>query len=229
MKTIPPPDLSAITIIIVNYKTYALTKACVASVLQHYPEVPLILLDNGSADESTRYIVETAQAHPHVVAQLNAHNRYHGPAMDQGINLSKTPYAFTLDSDCEIMRTGLLEGLLAIFDDPQCYAAGELQYMDRFGYTLPVGMKYYTRYIHPYAMLLDRAKYLTLKPFVHHGSPCLHNMQAAQRQGYHFYAFPVAEYVLHHTQGTCSRYGYGLGITTSVQKVMSKCLRYMRR
>lgn len=216
-------DLRDITAIIVNYKTLDLTAACVESVLAIYPDVPLILVDNGSADSSTQYIVDQARLHPHVVALLNSTNRYHGPAMDQAIRLSRTPYVFTLDSDCEILGGGLLEGLRAAFVDPLLYAAGELRHIDPFGYDLRPGIPYYTHYIHPYAMMLDRAKYLSLRPFIHHGSPCIKNMRAAQLRGLHFYDFAVAEYVWHHWQGTCSRYGYGLGVMTSVQHYLSRC------
>ena len=215
-----------ITAIIVNYKTPDLTTACVESFCTTYPDVPLILIDNGSDDQSRDYIAATAQQFPVVTMQLNSTNLYHGPAMDQGIRMSNTPYVFTLDSDCIVQRPGFLEAMLEQMISQRAYAVGSMHWMDRFGYDLKAGDRYYTRYIHPYAMLLDRTKYLGLPPFFHHGSPCLRNMHAAQRRSYGLLDFPVADYIEHLGRGTCSRYGYGLGITTTIGKYLNKWLRH---
>jgi hypothetical protein len=59
-------------------------------------------------------------------------------------------------------------------------------------------------------MLLDRDKYFGLRPFVHHGAPCLRNMQDAKRKDYAVVDFPVAEYVAHRMQGTSASHGYGV-------------------
>jgi len=136
--------------------------------------------------------------------------------------MSTTPYVFTLDSDCVVQRPGFLEAMHAQATAGDVYALGSLRWMDPFGYDLQAGARYYTRYVHPYAMLIDRIKYLGLPPFVHHGSPCLRNMRAAQRRRYNLVDFPVADYIEHRGRGTCSRYGYGLGITTTIGYYLSR-------
>lgn len=214
--------LEDITALIVNYKTPDLTQRCIESLLSHYPDLHLLLIDNGSQDDSTAYIKRVSRQLHNVRCILNRENRYHGPAMDQGISSSSTSYVFTLDSDCEVLKGSFLEQMLGNFKDPNTYAVGQLMYMDRYGYEIEADRKNNIRYIHPHAMLLDREKYLTLPPFTHHGSPCLHNMKEANKTGYKVADFPTEAFIFHYEKGTCSRYGYGLSPKTLVEKLLSK-------
>jgi glycosyltransferase involved in cell wall biosynthesis len=215
--------LGDITVIVVNYKTQDLTRRCVESLLNHYPDVNLLLIDNGSQDDSMAYIKQASRQLPNVQCILNRENRYHGPAMDQGIKFSTTRYIFTLDSDCEIIKDGFLECMVALFACPEVYAIGQLAYMDRYGYEVEQGRgRHLIQYIYPYAMLLDKEKYLKLSPFIHHGSPCIKNMKEAEERGYFVKNFPIEKFVFHQEKGTCSRYGYGLSPETLVDKLLSK-------
>jgi len=214
--------LESITAVIVNYRTERLTERCVETLLRYYPDVHLILIDNGSQDGSTDYIMDLSIRKDTVTCIINEENLYHGPAMDQGIRSSTSRYVFILDSDCEILKGGFLEKMLVLFNDPNLYAVGRLTSMDRYGYETELRSSRVVRYVHPSAMLIDRHKYLRLSGFVHHGSPCLRNMKEAERQGYGVCGFPVHEFVLHYGRGTCSRYGYGLGPRTSIERLLSK-------
>lgn len=208
-------DLRDVTVLIVNFRTLELTKRCVETLVAHYPDVRLLLIDNGSADESTEYVRDAAARLDNVDAVFNEQNRYHGPAVDQGIRHCQTPYVFTLDSDCEIRQGGFLEAMSAFFQDPRLYAVGELRYKSKYGYTFGYGeaarsgRRKRIPYIHPWGMLLDRRKYLTLGPFIHHGSPCLGNMRDAQERGYLVQDFPMWDFIEHFGRGTSSRHGYG--------------------
>ncbi len=214
--------LNDITVIIVNYRTYALTRKAAKGIRAFYPKVRLLLIDNGSDDDSTRYIKSRTEQDSHTESMLNATNRYHGPAMDQGIRFSTTPFVFTMDSDCEVRHGGFLEQMLACFENPKLYAIGHLMYMDKYGFAKEASApQSLTPYVHPHAMLLDREKYLSLPPFTHHGSPCLQNMKAAHKRAYDVRNFPIQPYILHHGRGTCSRYGYGLSVKTLLEKVLS--------
>jgi len=53
-------DLRDITVLIVNVRALELTRGCVESLLAHYPDVRLLLIDNGSADQSTEYLRDVA-------------------------------------------------------------------------------------------------------------------------------------------------------------------------
>jgi glycosyltransferase involved in cell wall biosynthesis len=215
-------DLDDVTVIVVNYRTEQLTRRCVESLLKHYRDAKLLLIDNGSQDASAAYINRVAQHNENVVCIINAENLYHGPAMHQGITSSATPFVFTLDSDCEVLERGFLERMLDCFEDPRFYAVGQLVHMDRYGFETQSDGENNIRYIRPHAMLLDRGKYLTLPRFTHHGSPCLRNMREAGKMGHRVADFPIDAFVRHDEKGTCSRYGYGLGPKTLLEKVLSK-------
>lgn len=200
-----------ITTIIVNYKTPDLLRGCVESFRVHYAHAPLLLIDNGSADESTVYIHRSAAASAYTQCLLNPRNLFHGIAMDQGIRYCTTPYVFLLDSDCLILKTGFLEQMRQISERHGAYAVGRLQYKNRFGYDIHAGMSGVIPYVDPHAALLRKSSYLTLPPFVHHGAPCLQNMKKAQQRKFQLADFPIHQFVEHLGRGTCARYGYGLG------------------
>lgn len=206
-----PFDLPDITVIVINFRTLDLTERCVTSLLHIYPRIRLILTDNGSADESSEFIKCLGNAHPHIQAILHPRNIYHGPALHHAILAACTRFIFSLDSDCQVLQPGFLEAMLPCFTDHELYALGRLVQMNRYGYEIPSIQRGSIPYIHPATMMLDREKYLRLKPFKHHGSPGLQNMRAALRAGWRLQNFPTEEYIYHQGRGTCSRYGYGLG------------------
>jgi glycosyltransferase involved in cell wall biosynthesis len=145
----PPadPDLPhRVSAVIVNYRTPELTVRCAESFLARYPHVPLLVIDNGSGDGSADALRRLAEAHDTVRAILNPENRFHGPALDQGIRACETPYVLALDSDCEVVRGEFLEPMAALLEEePDAYAAGAVQTLDGFGYEVepevdPAGM-----------------------------------------------------------------------------------------
>ncbi len=215
------PDLGDITTLVVNYRTEELTRRCLESFRSRYPTVSLLVVDNGSHDGSTAYIGRLPGDDGHARVILNDRNRYHGPALDQGLRAAGTRYVLTLDSDCEVSRSGFLELMLKPFADPLTYAVGELRYKNRYGYThgyayagdtegAGTGRRRRIPYVHPHAMLLDRGAYLDLPPFVHHGAPCLRNMSHAREAGLRAVDFPVEDFILHHERGTSAQHGYGV-------------------
>lgn len=211
----PAARVEGVTTLIVNYKTLDLTRRAVETFRARYPDLPLLLIDNGSRDGSTEYIVRLGNEDPNVAIVVNERNRYHGPAMDQGMKVCRTPFVFTLDSDCDVLRGGFLELMLALFEDERVYAVGDIRYKNRFGYTYGYDIDVQADrprripYIHPYAMLVDRAKYAKLQPFIHHGAPCIKNMRDAKRVGFIVRDFPIDTYIEHRREGTSARHGYG--------------------
>jgi glycosyltransferase involved in cell wall biosynthesis len=218
-----------VTALVVNYKTPDLTRRSVESLLGHYPSLAVLLIDNGSGDDSTAVVRELGSEHANVQVQLNERNVHHGPGMDQGIRLASTPYVFTLDSDTETLKGGFLEEMLEHFADPLVYAVGELRYKNRFGYTHAYWsaepQATWIPYTHPHAMLLDRAKYLTLAPFIHHGAPCIRNMSAARDAGYVVHHFPISEFIRHDAGGTVMTHGFG--VRGRIRHTAGQCLNWL--
>jgi glycosyltransferase involved in cell wall biosynthesis len=205
-------NLEEPTILIINHRTADLIARSVESLLSFYPYANILLIDNGSNDKSSEYIRNLDRKHDQISALFNRHNRFHGPALDQGLKHCQTALVLTLDSDTEVIRGGLLEEMASCFIQPRVYAVGKLVHMDWFGYELGSNKPFSTAYIHPACMMIRRETYLTLKPFFHHGSPAIRNMRHATRSGQILVDFPIDDYINHLGRGTCSRYGYGLGL-----------------
>lgn len=213
-----------VTAVIVNYQTPDLVRAAADSLRRAYPALPLLLVDNGSADESRTVIEALRAGAPDVVrVRLNDANLHHGPAMDQALRSAATPFVLFLDSDCEVLHPGFLEEMLRLLDErPARYVAGQRIFMDRRGFDLAQDSPGAVPYVRPVCMLVRRELYLTLPPFQLHGAPCLDNMTEAARRGYDLVDFPIGEYVSHAGRGTASRHGYRLGLRGKVNHLLHK-------
>lgn len=197
-------DLDTVTCVLCNYKTAELTSKAVESLKTAYPNVGMVVVDNGSKDGSTDYIRTLPDKYPDVGIILNPANYGHGPALHQAMEACETRFAFALDSDCEVIKGGFLEPLLAAYaDSPQLYAHG--LYVEVTGQGVNTG--HGIPYGHPQSCLYDREKYFTLPPFAHHGAPCIYNMVAAQRAEYEVRAFPILDYITHLGEGTRAKVG----------------------
>ena len=191
-------ELDKVTVVSVNLKTLGLTRAMYESLREFYPDVRVILVDNGSRDASTAYIREQASSHSHTKCILNKGNLGHGGGLNQAIRKAVTPFVFTIDTDCIVKHGGFLELMVQQFGkDPKLFALGSL---DKRGTS---GLKRGPYpYVHPWASMLDRAKYLKLQPFARGGAPAMRTMLDAERKGFHFGNFPVRQYVRHIGGGT---------------------------
>ncbi len=201
-----------VTAVMVNYKTLHLAKAAYTSFRKHYPGVPLIAVDNGSADESAGYVKGLNGNNTRVM--MHAKNIGHGPAMHLAINMISTEYVFTLDSDSEVLTGSFLQEMVARLDaNDNLYALGWLRWVDRCsGVPLswfvdsPPKSPQFVPYVHPYAGMYRRAMYVQMRPFQHHGAPCLNNMIDAQAKGLATEGYDLAGHVKHWTAGTRRMY-----------------------
>ncbi len=200
------------TAVIINFKTPDLTERAVESLRSFYPLLPLLLIDNGSGDESQAVLRRLQESSPGCTQViLNDINHHHGPAMDQALRQTKSSIIWFLDSDCEVMKPGVLEGMLELMKSrPESYVVGKRIFMNDRGYDAAESPGTHP-YIRPICMLVRREKYLSLPPFERHGAPCLRNMIAAGERGFALLHFPVEEFVHHKGRGTASRHGYHLG------------------
>jgi hypothetical protein len=203
-----------VTMVIINYRTPDLTERAIASVRRHYPHISLLLIDNGSYDgKSVPLLTAWKSRHPQCVELLlNTRNLHHGPAIDQAAHNATLPFLFLLDSDCEILKDGVVEKMLQrALESPLHYAVGKKIWMDHRGFDLPAGKDGAIPYIRPLCMLVRRDVYLSLPRAERHGAPCLANMREAVRRGYMLVDFPIEEFVHHEGRGTAERFGYQLG------------------
>jgi glycosyltransferase involved in cell wall biosynthesis len=212
----------ALSAAIVHYRTPDLLTRAVESFRAHYPDVPLLLIDNGSTPESARLLSALLEQHGPGELLRNPVNLHHGPAMHQALLHLRAPLVLLLDSDVIVLRGGLLERMCEILEaDPRAYAAGLMTWMDERGFDLPPAGGGHP-YIRPLCMLLRREIYLTLPPFERHGAPCLRNMAAAVARGYRLIDFPVPEFLRHDGRGTAARYGYRLGVRGTLNHLLHR-------
>jgi len=201
-----------ITVIIVNYKTFALTKTCYTSFRKFHPNIEVHLIDNHSQDSSTAYIrsLWEAKTDSHLTVMFEPTNVGHGPAMAHAIQVIDTPFVFTLDSDCEIKQSGFLSIMLQKMDkNGNLYAIGWRRWIDkRTGVPLewhvnsPPKSPKFIPYIHPYAALYRLSMYRKLRPFADHGAPCIWNMNDAVKAGYDLKSMKLEGYIKHWKAGT---------------------------
>ena len=208
-----------ITAIIVNYKTFDLTRQAIWSLHGHYPSLSIVVVDNNSRDGSAEKLQELEQAIAPMELQLNDQNLHHGPGMDQVARLVGTTFFLTFDSDALLYRPGLLEAMKAEIT-PETYAIGHQIFLDKKGFkTKPdKGIPY----VHPFCALFRAAAYKDLPPFAKHGSPCLENEKQALADGRQLQHFPVKKYVYHMWEGTAGKTGHKLGLKSKVDRIIHK-------
>lgn len=210
---------AALAAAVVNYQTPDLLGDAVRSFKEHYPDVPLLIVDNGSEDGSPALVGRLARELPATEALRLEENIFHGPAMHRALTHLGAGHVYVFDSDTVTRRGGFLEEMQALLTaSPTAYAAGQIVRVNRRGFRaddgVPVPASAY--------MLLDRARYLTLPPFIHHGLPVLENMTAAHARGLTLESFPVESYVDHLGRGTAARYGYGLGLRSRLDYLLNR-------
>lgn len=214
-----PLDKS-ISAVVINYRTPDLLKTAVESFRRFYPEIPLLIVDNGSADDSSSAIEQLCAAGGgRVQAEYLPENIFHGPAMHLALQRQTTRYVYVFDSDTETLKGGFLESMHgALEKSEESYGAGHVVRANHRGFAdtkgIPVLASAY--------MLLKRDVYLQLPPFIHHGLPALQNFQAAAKQGYRLIPYPIEEYVEHLGRGTAERYGYGLGLRSKIDYLLNR-------
>jgi len=186
--------LNEVTIVIPNYKLPGLLRGLVDKLLKFYPSVRLLLIDNGSEDDSTKYVRGIADSFYNIKSVINQVNVGHGPAMHQGVGLCETPLVCLMDNDCIVRKAGGFEVMAEPFSDPKVYATGEMVLVDLGGNTREEGEVY----VLPSRMMIRRDWYVGLAPFCHHGAPAVLNIRSALSAGYEVVDLPEIDDYFHH-------------------------------
>lgn len=204
---------------VVNYQTPDLLETAVRSFHRMYPDVHLLIIDNGSSDESPEVIAALErELGPSISSKLLPENRYHGPAMDLALRDLDARFVYLFDSDTETTRGGFLEEMIEKGTPDDVYGVGKVAHVNQRGFAARSGVPVLVSAF----MLLKRDLYLKLPPFVHHGLPALENFRAAAGRSYGLVPYPIEEYVTHFGRGTAERYGYGLGLRSRLDYLLNK-------
>lgn len=116
------PRASAIVVTIDNL---AFTKLCLASLLANtdYPNLELIVVDNGSTDGTPEFLAELAGRHPAVLPIYNAENRGFGGANNQALAAASGDILVLLNNDT-MVAPGWLSRLALRLADSRVGLAG---------------------------------------------------------------------------------------------------------
>lgn len=81
------------------YNSAAYMKKCVDSLLKGGEDVEILIIDDGSTDETARIADEYEAAHPSIVRAIHKENGGHGSAVNTGIENAQGLYFKVVDSD----------------------------------------------------------------------------------------------------------------------------------
>lgn len=117
---LPVSPRAPVGVVIVSFNTMALTAQTIYSLYSkvHQPAFHLVVVDNASTDGSVEMLRAVSSAGLCDVI-LNSEQRYHGPALNQGIDYlavrqasvpetDRIGYVWILDSDCFVIRDDVL-------------------------------------------------------------------------------------------------------------------------
>jgi glycosyltransferase involved in cell wall biosynthesis len=194
----------SITAVIPQYKTGLMIEDAVLSLLGFYPDLPVIVVDDGSNDDSTEVVKRLAEKHDNVQALILERNRGHGAALHAGLLLVQTRRVFTMDSDVFVRRGAFLEQMENRMVDADLYAIGWVYWRD---------YSHHNVYVSSIASLYDMERYRQLPPFHHHGDPMQQNLDAAQARGWKVEAFPMTAFLVHEECGTRRHFEYRWDLT----------------
>jgi glycosyltransferase involved in cell wall biosynthesis len=190
-----------ITALICQRKTRDEIKLCLESLLNFYPDIPVLVVDGNSQDESTMYLRVKSALYPNVkIWERDAINS-HGITMDEAIRqYITTEYVLLMDSDVITKRHGYIEGMLGQFmQNSTLYATGNLMLVTRRneGCGTPDNESDVLRYAHPCCSIYHVPTYKKLRPFENHGAPCAINNIHAEQEKLDIEYYPVDKYTIH--------------------------------
>lgn len=217
-KTLTSDDVS---VVIVNYRTPDLLERAASSFRTFYPDVEMVIVDNGSNDSSAEVIDSLISRNPDKTKKIMLERNYfHGPAMDTAIRASTKELVFLLDTDTETYQGGFIEKILSEFNsDGKVYGVGRIDRVTKRGFASEHGTEMIL--ISAY-MMLKRSTYMQLPPFIHHGMPTLENFSEALARGFELRNFDIDSCIHHAGRGTASRFGYSLGFRSKIDFILNK-------
>lgn len=116
-----------VSIIIVTYNNLNLTKKCINSILERtaYPNYEIIIVDNASSDETSKYLEELEKKYTNVKIKLNKENLGFASGNNQGIKMAEGEYYILLNNDTIVTR-GWITGLIKHFEDKKVGMVGSV-------------------------------------------------------------------------------------------------------
>jgi hypothetical protein len=208
-------DLPRLGIVVVNFNTARLISQLLFSlyrIVGRSEFSTIVVVDNGSTDGS-RQILESLLAARLIQLVANADQRYHGPALSQGVSwlaseqesadpADQIRYVWALDSDVVVLRGDTVRDALGAFEETDAAAVGQSQ-------DNPVtkrAVRNNPSMLAPFSLILDPVQIWqpSIPPFLESGAPASGMQVAADADGLRLVSFPFIEegYLIHLQRGT---------------------------
>lgn len=127
------PDL--VSVIVPVYNRAHLVTETVASILgQTYQNIEIILINDGSTDDSLKVVQALQQESPDVIRIIDQENQGQTVARNQGIKHARGKYVAFLDSD-DLWVSGKLEWQIPLFDEGVGLVYGGVEFINEHGET----------------------------------------------------------------------------------------------
>lgn len=158
---------TTIALLMVNYKTLALTSRCLALIQQHVDlsRFEVWVVDNHSNDESTEYLRSLDWIHliERRTDQVEKGFESHGKALDLALEQLNHRYVFLLHTDTFIYDADLLEQMLTTIQaDPKVVAVGCYEQVLR--HPLATAWRRFIRFVKHYHRVLLQAMGVATRP-----------------------------------------------------------------
>ena len=210
-----PPEEPRVGIVVANFNTRRLIAQLVFSLcrlLGRSEFAQIIVVDNASTDGSGD-LLDALHAAEVIHLIRNRSQRYHGPALTQGISWlaqrqqavaahERLDYVWVLDSDVIVLRADTVRDALRLFTHDDVAAVGQKTGDPAHSRLL----QHNAEMLHPCSLMLDPARVWRdpIPPFLEDGAPSTALQVAADARRLRLVEFPFIEdgYLLHLGRGT---------------------------
>ena len=98
---VPPLDAGSASLVVVTHDNLVFTRLCLESVLAHTGDTghEIIVVDNGSGDDTPEYLTALAERNSHVRVVLNGANLGFPRACNEGLALARADHLVLLNND----------------------------------------------------------------------------------------------------------------------------------
>ena len=211
----PARSRRRVGIVVANFNTRRLIAQLVFSLyrlLGRSEFAQLVIVDNASTDGS-RELLNALHAAGLIHLIRNRSQRYHGPALTQGISWlarrqrnvgahDRLEYVWVLDSDVIVLRPDAVRDALEVFKQAGAAAVGQKMGDPVYNRLL----RHNREMLDPYSLMLDPARIWRrpIPPFLEDGAPATALQITADERGHRLVGFPFIEdgYLLHLGRGT---------------------------
>ena len=106
--------MKKISFIVPCYNSENYLERCINSLLVGQDEVEIIIVNDGSTDNTKEIADEYAKKYPHIIKVIHKENGGHGSGVNTGLKKASGTYFKVVDSDDWLDKNSLLELLSAI-------------------------------------------------------------------------------------------------------------------